>query len=338
MTNNAAKYAFGVAAAGLVALFAHATVISGDDKSQALLFLGLFVTAAAVGWGAVASVGADVTPVPDADARTPIDPEDAPVPSYGPLITAIAAFVLVLGGAMGSSYVIAAIVVAIVGVAVWLFDSFRTVVAPEDAANVDTRLLGPLALPVFGVVLAITVAYSFSRVLLAISETASWVLAFIVAAVLLLVLTAIAERVPSSKVVAGVAGLGMLGVLAAGGAGAGVGEREFHHIDDGIPVVEIAAKDTTFDRNVIGLPADSDVQIIFSNFDTDVFHNVGIYTNEEPGAPVFNGKPSAKGTEVYKFRTPGPGTYRYICDFHPTMVGELRLEASTGAPAEEEHH
>lgn len=331
MTNNGAKFALGVSGVALVA-----AIVTLDDKVSALLFLGLFLTAAAVAWGVGRAVGADLPPSAQAEVSTPFDPADSPTSSYGPIITAIAAFVLVLGGALGPRYVIASVVVAVVGIAVWLFDSFRTVVDARDAQNVDTRLLGPLGLPIFGFVTALTIAYSFSRVLLAVGETASWVIAFIVAAVLLVILTVIAERVPSSKVVAALAAVGMLGVLAAGGAGAGVGERDFHHIEDATPVVEIAAEDTTFDRNVIGLPANTDVEMIFTNFDTDVFHNVGIYTAEEPGAPVFNGKPTAKGTEIYKFRTPGPGTYRYICDFHPTMVGELRLDESTGEPAEHE--
>ncbi|HUR76518.1 MAG TPA: cupredoxin domain-containing protein [Acidimicrobiales bacterium] len=329
MINNAAKFALGLSVAGLVA-----AVVATDDKAAGILLLGLFLSAATIALGVGRSAGADLPPRGEPGASSPIDPADNPRPSYGPLITALAGFVLVLGGALGSSYVLASVVVAAVGAAVWLYDSFKPLVAVRDARNVDQRLLGPLAMPVFGFLTAITVAYSLSRVLLAVNETASWLVALVVASVLLLVLAVIAERVPTTKVVASMAGVGLLAVLVAGGAGAGAGEREFHAHEEETPVIDILAKDVAFDRKVIGLPADTTVEMVFTNLDVDTFHNVGIYTNEEPGGPVFSGKPIAKGSAVYRFRTPGAGTYRYVCDFHPTMVGELRLEESTEHMAE----
>ena len=161
-------------------------------------------------------------------------------------------------------------------------------------------------------------------------------IAFIVAAVLLAILTAIATKVPTTRVVALLAGVGLLGTLVAGGAGAEIGERDFHHHEGDVPVVEITADNVAFDRNVIGLPADTDAEMIFTNLDLGTFHNVAIYTAEEPGTPLFNGRPSAKGREIYKFKTPAAGTYRYICDFHPAMVGELRVTADSGSTTEAE--
>jgi plastocyanin len=326
MTNHASKFALGLSVAAVIA-----AVVANDDKAQMLLFVGLCLTAAAIAYGLGRSVGADLPPRGAGGAATSLDPADDPRGSYGPIITAAAAFVLVLGGALGSDYVIGAAVAAVVGVTIWAFDSFRTDLDPRDARNVDNRLLGPLALPVFAAILAVTLAYAFSRVLLAIDETASWVLAFIVAAAVLAIMSVIAQRVPTTKALAAVAGAGLLVVLIAGGTGAGVGEREFEHHEEGTPIVDITAKDVSFDRNVIGLPADTDVELVFTNLDVGTFHNVAVYTADEPGSPVFNGRPIAKGTATYKFRSPDPGTYRYVCDFHPTMVGEFRL---TEAPAE----
>lgn len=340
MTNNASKFVLGLSGAGILA-----AIVANDDRAQMLLFIGLFLVAAAVAYGLGRSVGADLPPFVAADAppaSTSFDPADTPRGSYGPIITAAGATTLVSGGAFGPDYVIGGILVALVGAALWTFDAFRTpgAVAEPDARNVDNRLLGPIALPVGAAVLTVTIAYSFSRVLLAINETASWVTAFIVASVVLVVLTAIASKVPTTRVVSSVAGLGLVVVLIAGGAGAGVGEREFHHIEDGTPVVEITALNTAFDRNVIALPEDTEVEMIFTNLDVGTFHNVGVYTEGEPGEPIFNGKPSAKGTEKYKFRTPAAGTYRYICDFHPAMVGEMRVAEGGDAPGaqDEEHH
>ena len=171
--------------------------------------------------------------------------------------------------------------------------------------------------------------------LLAVNETASWVVAFIVAAAVLAVLSVVAARSPRSKVAAGLAGAGAVVVLVAGGAFAGIGEREFHPHEHGTPTVEITAKDIAFDRNVIALPADTDSEIIFTNLDVGTFHNVAVYTEDEPGTPIYNGRPSAKGLEKYHFRTPEVGTYRYVCDFHPAMVGELRVTEATGTESSE---
>ena len=121
----------------------------------------------------------------------------------------------------------------------------------------------------------------------------------------------------------------MAGVLIAGGAGAAVGERDFHKHHEETPVVELTAANLAFDRKVIGLPADTDVVIDFVNLDVDVFHNVAVYTADEPGTPIYSGRPTARAQlERYSFRTPDPGTYRYVCDFHPAMTGELRLTAA----------
>lgn len=245
----------------------------------------------------------------------------------GPMIVGLSAAVAVSGGAMGPRYLIAGVLGAIVGTGVWLFDTYRApgVLHPRDAKNVDNRLLGPIALPVGAFLLAITIAYSFSRVLLAVNETASWVLAFIVAAVLLTILSLIATRGAATKVVAGVAGLGIAGVLVAGGAGASIGERSFESKATVIPTATLTAHMIAYDRTVIGLPANRDVDVVFTNLDVGTFHNVAIYTDDVSSSPEFNGKPIAKGKAVYQFHTPAAGTYKFVCDFHPAMTGELRV-------------
>jgi plastocyanin len=115
----------------------------------------------------------------------------------------------------------------------------------------------------------------------------------------------------------------VLAVLIAGGAGAGVGERDFEKHEDTVPRAEITAKNIAYDRNVLALPAGKDVELTFANLDVGTFHNVAVYTDDN--RPVFAGKPIAKGHVEYHFKTPAAGTYRYVCDFHPAMTGELRI-------------
>jgi plastocyanin len=329
MLNNASKFALGLVVAGLVA-----AVAATDDKAQTILFVGVVLGAAAVAFGLTRSLGADLAPFASKDATvasTPVDPAEAPAGSAGPLVAAIGATVFACGGALGPRFVIAGLVIAAIGAAVWLIDAFRTpgVVDERNVRNIDNRLLGPIALPVGAFVLAISIAYSFSRVLLAVGETESWVLAFIVAAVLLTVLWVIASRLPATRVVVGAALLGLLGVYAAGGAGAAVGERDFEHEGDEVPSVTMTAQQIKYSRDIIAFPADREVEIFFTNRDVGTFHNVAVYTEGDPGKPLFNGKPVAKGDQLYKFKTPAAGTYRYICDFHPTaMTGVLKVTGS----------
>ena len=336
MLNNASKFGAGVAVFGVVAMAASRLV--GGDRIGAILFVGLAIAGAVVAFGSGRSVGPDLAPFVGADAAaaaTPVDPADAPAGSLAPIVVAIGATVALCGGALGPRWVIVGGLAATVGVAVWLFDTLRApgVLAERDVRNVDNRLLGPIALPVGAFLLAISIAFSFSRVLLAIPDTASWVLAFVVAALLLTALSAIASRRPATRVVAVIAGAGLLGVWVAGGAGASVGERNFEKRGvDQTPKVALVAANISYDRKVIGLPANTNVEVDFTNLDVGTFHNFAVY-NGDPGTPIFNGKPTARSkTQDYTFRTPAPGTYRYVCDFHPAMTGELRVTAAQKEP------
>ena len=330
MLNNASKFAAGLTVFGVLALAA--SRLANGDRAGAILLVGVAVVAAILCFGINRTVGPDLPPFAAADApqaSTAVDLSEAPAGSAGPLVVAAAITVVACGGALGPHWVEVGVVAALVGLGLWMFDSLRTpgVLAPRDAKNVDDRLLGPVALPVGAFILAITIAYSFSRVLLAVPETASWVIAFVVAAIVLTVLTMIATRVPPTRIVVSVAGVGLLGVLIAGGAGASVGERDFEKHTHPIPDQPITAQKIAYDRKVIALPADANVEVDFTNLDVGTFHNVAVYTSDEPGTPIFNGKPIDHGTTKYVFKTPDEGTYRYVCDFHPAMTGEFRVTA-----------
>ncbi len=332
MLNNASKFALGVAGLAVIAaLFA-------EDQASAIVLVGVAITAGVIAFGIGRTVGADLAPfvAPDAvAASTVLEPSDIGGASVGPLFAAVGITVGIAGGALGPYWVLFGGLVALVGSALWLVDTFRTpgVVAARDAANVDYRFFGPLGLPVASTITAITIAYCLSRVLLAVNETASWVIAFIVAASTLAVLSLIAAKAPAAKLVAGLAGVSAVVTLVIGGVFAGAGEREFENHGDHPPAAEITAQNIAYDRKVIALPADADAVITFTNLDIGTFHNVAVYTEGEPGNPIYNGRPSAKGVEKYTFRTPSAGTYRYVCDFHPAMVGELRV--TEAAPSSE---
>ena len=350
MLNEATKFALGVA--GFAAMFAIAVVlrIGQGDRAAALMLVAAAIGAAIVAFAVGRALGTDAAPFagPDtAPVSTAIDPAEIAAPSVMPLLAAAGVTLAVAGGALGPELVVEGLVVAALGFGGWLAGAWRTHpgFTPRDAANLDDRLLGPVALPIVAFVVTAIVAVSFSRVLLAVSKTASWVIALIVAAVLLAVLWMLANRrALATRFGPTLAGAGLVAVLLAGGAGAAAGPREFHHIDTHKVVrAEVVAKDIQFQQDTIELPADRATEIVFTNLDIGVNHNVSVYTAEEPGTPVFAGPPILKGDITYKLRTPAPGVYRYICDFHPAMVGNLNVIRSAnetqdlGSDEEDEH-
>ena len=340
MINEATKFSIGLAGFGLVAAVAYR--IGDGDRVGALLLLALAIGAAIVAFGTARVLGADPVPVaaPDAEpTSTAIDPADVPAGSLMPALVGAGAAIAGAGGAVGSELVMEGVILVALGLAGWLAGSWRTHPGfmPRDAANLDDRLLGPVALPMVAFVITAFVAVSFSRVLLAVSATASWVIALIVAAVVLGVLWMLAERRPSPRVGTALAAAGIVATLVAGGAGASAGPREFHpHADAEKGTAKLVAKDIEFDDDAVELPADSEAQITFVNLDVGTNHNVAVYTADEPGTPIFNGPPILSGDIVYKLRTPAPGSYRYVCDFHPNMVGKLKFIKDASEPTIDE--
>ena len=340
MINDATKYSLGLAGFGVLAAVVYR--MGAGDRAGALLLLALAIAASIVALGTGRTIGSDPTPFVAGDAEVAsvaIDPADGPASSPMPLLAAVGVVLAVAGGAIGADLVVYGLIVAAVGFAGWLAGSWRTTptFTRRDAANLDDRLLGPVGLPIVALIVTALIAISFSRVLLAVSATASWVIALIVASVVLAVLWMLANRETSSRLGPALAAAGLVATLVAGGAGASAGEREFHpHEEPEIAVVEIEAKEIKFDKDDFELPADQDAEIVFANLDIGINHNVAVYTAGEPGEPVFNGKPILEGDVVYKLRTPAVGTYRYVCDFHPTMVGKLTVVKSTEKPTKDE--
>ncbi|HVE95216.1 MAG TPA: hypothetical protein VNB24_09860 [Acidimicrobiales bacterium] len=336
MINDATKFSIGLAAFGLLAAVAYG--IGGGDDVGVVLLVALAIVASIVAFGAGQVLGSDPAPfaAPDAEpTSTALDPADVPRGSLMPALVAVGVALACAGAAIGSELVVEGTVLAAIGLGGWLAGAWRTHPAFDrrDAANLDDRLLGPVALPVVAFIITAFVAVSFSRVLLAVSATASWVIALVVAAAVLGVLWMLAERRPNPRVGTAIAAAGIVATLAAGGAGASAGQREFHpHASGDKGTLKLVAKDIEFDDDAVRLPADSDVEITLVNLDVGVNHNVAVYTAEEPGTPIFNGPPILSGDIVYKLRTPPPGSFRYVCDFHPNMVGRLEIIKDASEP------
>ena len=334
MINDAAKYLLTIS--GLTAVAAGMYGVAVGDRAGAFI-LGFASLGALV--AALATIGTGVFDYPDEpgsdagadEAPTPAVREPAPParPSAWPAVAALSAGTVAVGAAVGAPLVVAGAVIALIPFAGWLAQVWREHPSwsPDLSRRMDDRLVLPVVLPVAMFLLAALIAVSFSRILLAISKDAATAIAMVAATLILVACAFVASR-PRLRS-GSVTGLAVIAALAAGASGvvgAAAGEREFPKHEEHVPEEEIVARNTQFNLPEIEFPAETRVKLDFHNEDHEVFHNVSIYTKDEASRPVFNGRPITEGEVVYEFRTPPPGEYQFICDFHPNMVGDLVTE------------
>lgn len=189
----------------------------------------------------------------------------------------------------------------------------------------------PLGLPVLGLATIASVMYFMSRVLLAVSETASWVIALLVGVVILGCASIAAVRPNvSGRTLAAVLAIGSVVMVGGGIFAAAVGERHIEVHSEGhageAGLVQLGAKDVAFDHDTITLAADSDVEIRFDNNDRDVQHNITII-GQDPTKPIFRGQlVTGVATVTYTFHAPPAGEYTFQCDVHPAqMKGTVKV-------------
>jgi plastocyanin len=343
--NLAAKVFTALTTVALIAAVGYGVVV-GDRAGADLLAVlaGGFAVVAAV----VALAVTNDTPKPvAADAPAPekrnaYTATDAPAASAWPFVAGVVAAAIALGAAAGSSWLAVAMAAALIPATGWLAQTWRAhpSFSPRVRERVVERLLAPIAMPVLCTLGALFIAAMVSRVLLAVSTTASWVIALVLAAGLLAALWYISTRPrlqPSALV--GLAVVTVLGMTAAGAIGARAGEREFHPHEPEHPVAHLEAEETQFSLDKLTFPANEIIEIKFRNHDAE-YHNVAFYTSTEPGAkPIWAGKPVPHDNIDYKTTTPDAGTYAFVCDFHPTMTGELVItEGAAEDHSEHEEH
>jgi plastocyanin len=339
--NLASKLFVALTGLALIAAIGYGVVV-GDRAGADLL-------AALAGGFAVVALVTALTVADDQPSRLAADapaPErrnaftegDVPSGSAWPLIAAVFVAALALATAAGANWLAAAVFASVIPLGGWLAHVWRE--HPSFSApvrqRVAERLIAPIAMPVLGVLGALFIAVMISRVLLAVSTTASWVTALVLASVLVAVLWFVSSR-PSLRpsALAGLGVVAVVGMAAAGAIGASAGERQWEPHENETPSATISARNVQFSTAKLEFPAGTDVEVKFHNFDAGTYHNVAFYTSTAADRkPLFNGKPIPDGSVDYKPHTPAPGTYAFICDFHPTMTGELII---TPAKATTEH-
>ena len=263
---------------------------------------------------------------PDAPPPTARPVVVAPLPGGGgwPVLGGVSVGLVLLGLVEHPLFTWAGVILGLTAGAGWL----------ARAASESTRRpisLLPLGLPVLGLFAIGSVMFFLSRILLAVSETASWVIALAVAVVIMAGASIAALRPTiSGRTLATLLAVGSVLMVAGGIWAAAQGERHIeHHAEEHAGeagLVQLRAENTTFTRDTIELKADTEVEIRLDNNDRNVQHNISIL-GQDPTRPVFRGElVTGVATVTYKFHAPGPGEYRFQCDVHPTqMKGTVKV-------------
>ena len=107
--------------------------------------------------------------------------------------------------------------------------------------------------------------------------------------------------------------------IGCGGDGAQGLDRPPASLDPASP--SLAAEGLAFDRAELSVPAGTPFVLVFENRET-LSHNVSIYT--VGGDRLFEGVLfGGPATRWYPVPALAAGTYRFVCDLHPTMAGRI---------------
>jgi plastocyanin len=270
----------------------------------------------------------EYAPVIAADAPPPaVRPVSVrPLPGGGgwPVVVGLSLALVMLGLVQHALFTWAGLLLALTAGAGWMAR------AASEATGRPISLL-PIGLPVLGLATIASVMFFLSRILLAVSETASWVIALLVGVVILGIASVVAVRPSiSGRAMAAVLAIGTLFMVGGGVFAAAVGERhiEVHseeHAGEAARI-QLAAENTTFEQDTITLAANTDVEIEFDNNDRQVQHNITIL-GQDPTRPIFRGQlVTGVATVTYTFHAPAAGEYKFQCDIHPTqMKGTVKV-------------
>ncbi len=321
--------------AGVAATLAAGYAVAGGDRTGIVVLAFLTLAALVAGVVTFGTAVPDVAPLVGDDAPPPdrrsVSVAEAARGSAWPAGAAVAVSVMAAGAAVGIPVVLAGLLLALIVAGGW----FATVWREHPSwtrpvrERVASRLLVPVGLPVATALLTVVIAVSLSRVLLAIPKSASVVVALIVAVAILLACAWVASRPRlGSSVVVALSVLAAASVVGAGIAGVVAGERSFEHHEAEEKPLTVSARQIQFNKDILTVPAHEEVMLEFINYDEGIYHNVAVYAGEGPDAkPIFNGEGfPGEGERTYTIDTPPPGTYTFVCDFHPNMEGKFVSE------------
>jgi hypothetical protein len=156
--------------------------------------------------------------------------------SFWGLLGAFGVACLILGLAVSQAFFYLGVAVLFVVALEWvvLAWSDQATGDPEVNAVIRSRILGPFEVPLLAALVVGGIVVGLSRLLLAVPEIGSTVIAALVAAVIFGSAVGMAKSNAPRAIIAGVVAFGALAVLTGGVVGAVYGEREIaHHTESG---------------------------------------------------------------------------------------------------------
>jgi plastocyanin len=88
--------------------------------------------------------------------------------------------------------------------------------------------------------------------------------------------------------------------------------------------LKLTAAGIAYDTDTLEVPANTPFQIVFTNNDAGIPHNVAIHKDSPTGPLVWAGD-IFNGVETRTYEVPAlpAGTYGFVCTVHPNMTGTL---------------
>ena len=88
--------------------------------------------------------------------------------------------------------------------------------------------------------------------------------------------------------------------------------------------ITLTASGIAYDTDTLEVPANTPFQIVFTNNDAGIPHNVAIHKDSPTGELVWQGD-IFNGVETRTYDVPAlpAGTYGFVCAVHPNMTGTL---------------
>lgn len=259
MVTTGTKLWVGITAFALVAAVVYG-VVSGGEWFGTFALGTLVAGAGVIAYASSSSRDGDVA----ADDTTAAVAVRRALPAPWPALAAVAMGFAIVGLAADSRLWWGGLVLAGIVLGEWMVQAWAERATGDHAYNrtLRNRMMYPFEFPVAAVLVVAFVVVGFSRVLLALPKTGSWVLAGIVASLILAVAFVISSRPRvSSSVLTGVLALGAVAVLGGGIIGAVAGEREFHPHEDAHDTEDPGAdgSQSAGDDDVEGGPQDDPV-------------------------------------------------------------------------------
>jgi plastocyanin len=234
-----------------------------------------------------------------------------PGPSFRPLLASIATGVMLLGLVVGPAVFVAGLLMTVIGLLGWLNDARREY---SQTVKADaTGHLENLPAPRFPTGTLVLFALLFVGSLLV-----------------------TAGIFPPREGSSGDGGAPPPAATQAPGGGGGATTAPAPSDEPGATtapggsagaVLEISAQNIAFDTDALTVPADTPFQIVFTNNDAGIPHNVAIHEGTPTGPEVWVGE-IFNGVETRTYDVPAlpAGTYGFVCTVHPNMTGTLTAE------------